>query len=304
MADLSGPVVRPSDGRGFDAALDARAAPGENETQFKAMLSLWSRVEVDDLPGFFFWHKPAFDIVHTHLIDIATIFYEYCKKGAAVGGAGKDASDGFTMSQREWVSMCKDGKVPVPIGEINDAHRRCDRPSKEQKEAALATKGGKAQADKQLVFCEFVEALIRLSVKLLATTSGGRKALKAGNGGEGFKKLMNRHILPLKQKDAMAEVRSSRSAGGEIEGRLGSHTRPVPLTFPQPQPPTPTSNPLLCGCAYRRARRSPPRQSPRCCTPSSPPSRSTSSRLQSARARYSTPQRSQWGLISPERRRC
>jgi hypothetical protein len=173
------------------------------------MMSLWSRLDASDLPGFFFWHKPAFDLAHTHLIELATIFYEYCKKGTEVGGAGKDASGGFSMSQREWVLMCKDARIPVPIGEINDAHRRCDRPTKEEKEAALATKGGAAKADKKLVFHEFVEALLRLAVKLLATTGAGRKALKAGNGGEGFKKLISKYVLPLKANDAMAEVREA-----------------------------------------------------------------------------------------------
>ena len=101
LQDLTGPVVRPSDGRGFDPAVDARALPGEQEAQFNAMLALWGRLDASDLPGFFFWHKTAFDLAHKNLIDIGTIFYEYCKKGAAVGGAGKNASDGFTMSQRE-----------------------------------------------------------------------------------------------------------------------------------------------------------------------------------------------------------
>lgn len=57
LSDLTGPAVRLTDGRGFDAQQDARALPGESDTQFKALLSLWKRVEADDLPGFFFWHK-------------------------------------------------------------------------------------------------------------------------------------------------------------------------------------------------------------------------------------------------------
>ena len=230
LTDLSGPVVRASDGRGFDAQLDARPAPGESESQFKAMLGLWERVDASDLPGFFFWHKLAFDLTHSHLIELATIFYEYCKKGAAVGGAGKDASDGFTMSQREWVAMCKEAKVPVPIGEINDAHRRCDRPTKEEKEAALATKGGKAAADKQLSFPEFVEALLRLAVKLLATTSAGRNALKAGNGGDGFKRLINKYLLPLKEKDVMAEARAA-AESSEVNGVLKAFNAPLEKQF-------------------------------------------------------------------------
>ena len=60
------------------------------------------------------------------------------------------------MSQREWVGMCKDAKIPVPIGEINDAHRRCDRATKEEKEEAKK-KGGAARSDKQLNLGEFLE---------------------------------------------------------------------------------------------------------------------------------------------------
>ena len=74
-------------------------------------------------------------------MDLASVFFEYCKKGSAVGGAGKNAADGYTMTQREWVSMCKDAKVPVSIGEINDAHRRVDRPTKEEKEELMKKKG-------------------------------------------------------------------------------------------------------------------------------------------------------------------
>ena len=55
-----------------------------------------------------------------------------------------------------------------------------------------ANKGTAAKADKQLVFPEFVEAFLRLAIKLLATTAAGRKAIKAGNGGDGFKRLLNK----------------------------------------------------------------------------------------------------------------
>merc|ERR1712185_91196 len=156
-------------------------------------------------------------MIHKHLIDLASIFFEYCKKGAAVGGAGKNAADGFTMSQREWVGMCKEGKVPVPIGEINDAHRRCDRATKEEKEEALKKKGTAARSDKQLNLPEFLEALLRLAVKLLSTSSPGRKALKAGNGGEGFKRLLEKYLLPLKEKDSMADMRADMFENGEVD---------------------------------------------------------------------------------------
>ena len=202
-----GPVVKASDGRGFDAALDARALPGENEAQFKALVTMWKKIEAEDLPGYFFWQKPAFELVHRNLMDIVGIFFEYCKKGLAPGTAGKGGSDNYSLSQREWVSFCKDAKVPVSIGEINDAHRRCDRATKEDKEAAKAVGKGPARSDKALDMAEFLEALLRLAVKLLATSASGRKALKAGNGGDGVRKLFEKYLLPLAAKDAMAEMR-------------------------------------------------------------------------------------------------
>ena len=154
-------------------------------------------------------------MIHRNLIAIAGIFFEYCKKGNAVGGAGKNASDGFTMSQREWVGMCKDAKIPVPIGEINDAHRRCDRATKEEKEEAMKKKGSAARSDKQLNLGEFLEALLRLSVKLLATSASGRKALKAGNGGEGFA-AAGEVPAAAQEKDSMASSREHvRERGGQ-----------------------------------------------------------------------------------------
>lgn len=225
-----GPIVKPSDGRGFDPQLDAKILPGESEAQFKALLTMWKRVEAEDLPGFFFWHKPAFELIHKNLMNIASIFFEYCKKGAAVGGAGKNAADGFTMSQREWVAMCKEAKVPVPIGEINDAHRRCDRATKEEKEEAAKKKGGAARSDKQLCLPEFLEALLRLAVKLLSTSSSGRKALKAGNGGDGFRRLMDKYLLPLKEKDMMAEMREHMNSP-EVSAVLEAFAEPLDKQF-------------------------------------------------------------------------
>ena len=52
------------------------------------------------------------------LLTVSSLNGRYTKKGNAVGGAGKDAKDAYSMSQREWVGMCKDAKIPVPIGEI------------------------------------------------------------------------------------------------------------------------------------------------------------------------------------------
>ena len=33
-------------------------------------------MEPEDLPGYFFWQKSAFELCHKHLIDIASIFFE------------------------------------------------------------------------------------------------------------------------------------------------------------------------------------------------------------------------------------
>ena len=41
-----GPIVKPSDGRGFDAALDAKPLPGESDVQFKALITMWKKIEV------------------------------------------------------------------------------------------------------------------------------------------------------------------------------------------------------------------------------------------------------------------
>ena len=60
----------------------------------------------------------------------AGIFFEYAKRG---GSAAKSPTDGFTMSQREWVQFVKDCKIPIPITEINDVFRRVDRAEKEAK---------------------------------------------------------------------------------------------------------------------------------------------------------------------------
>ncbi len=188
-------------------------------------------MDARDLPGFFFWHKPAFDLTHANLLAVATIFFEYCKKGAAVGAAGKNASDSFTMSQREWIQMCKEAKIPVSVGELNDAHARCDRASKEDKAKAKESKKGvAAKADKELCFPEFIEALLRVAVKMMATSASGKKALKAGNGGEGFKQLMNKYVLPLKEKDAMAVVRAQMQSA-EVQAVLGAFNAPLEKQF-------------------------------------------------------------------------
>ena len=63
------------------------------------------------------------------------------------------------------------------------------------------------------------EAMLRLAVKLLATSASGRKALKAGNGGEGFRRLLEKYILPLAEKDSAAELREQ-MASDETEESL------------------------------------------------------------------------------------
>ena len=231
LTDLTGPVVKPSDGRGFDPTLDARALPGEADSQFQAMLTTWAGLDASDLPGFFFWHKPAFDLTHANLKALGSIFFEYCKKGAAPGATGKTASDSFTMSLREWIQMCKEAKIPVSTGELNDAHNRCDRASKEEKAKAKESKKGvAAKANKELCFAEFIEALLRVSIKMMATSASGKKAIKAGNGGEGYKQLMHKHILPLVEHNAMGVVRTQMEPA-EVNEVLRAFSGPLEKQF-------------------------------------------------------------------------
>ena len=114
----------------------------------------------------------------------ASLFFEYSKRG---GSAAKSATDGFTMSQREWVQFVKDCKIPIRITEINDVFRRVDRADKDEKK-----KDPKAKADKQMVLAEFLEALTRAAFKLMNTNKAGKQAYKDGKGGEGFASLMER----------------------------------------------------------------------------------------------------------------
>ena len=106
------------------------------------------------------------------------------------------------MSQREWVQFVKDAKVPIPITEINDVFRRVDRAEKAEK-----AKDPKAKADKQMNLAEFLEALVRTAAKLMNTSKGGKQALKDGQLGEGFDKLILTYVLPLGEKDSMSEWR-------------------------------------------------------------------------------------------------
>ena len=166
----------------LDRSPPVRAGPtlaGEEEWQFRSLLKLWRKAEIEDLGekgSWFFWNKQVFDLLHAHFVAIgelacarargslarrarsqrarpntrpehasraraAGIYFEYCKKG---GSAAKSATEGYTMSQREWVGFCKDTKAPTPITEINDVFRRVDRAEKADK-----AKDPKAKADKQ-----------------------------------------------------------------------------------------------------------------------------------------------------------
>ena len=63
-------MVKPArDGSGFDAARDARPLAGESRAQFDAFLAIWAKIELEDLPGFFYWQRSAFDMLHDHLRD-------------------------------------------------------------------------------------------------------------------------------------------------------------------------------------------------------------------------------------------
>ena len=171
-------MVKPArDGSGFDAARDARPLAGESRAQFDAFLAIWAKIELEDLPGFFYWQRSAFDMLHDHLRDLGGIFFEYCKRGAA---GAKSIAEAFTMSSREWAAFCKECKVPVPISELNDTFRRVDR----------AEKGAKAgtKSDKQLVLGEFIEAIVRLAVKMMLMSAAGRKAVKEGKSAEGLRR--------------------------------------------------------------------------------------------------------------------
>ena len=78
---------------------------------------------------------------------------------------------------------------------------------------------------------EFLEALLRLAVKLLSTSASGRKALKAGNGGEGFRRLLEKYLLPLKEKDSMAEFRENMFENSEVQRVLMELKEPLNRQF-------------------------------------------------------------------------
>ena len=156
---------------------------------------MWLAIEIEDFPSWFEWQQSAFELMQNNLTALASLFFEYAKRG---GSAAKSPTEGFTMSQREWVQFVKDCKVPIPITEINDVFRRVDRAEKEAK-----AKDPKAKADKQMVLAEWLEALVRTAAKLMSTSKAGKQALKDGKLGEGFEKLISTYLLPLGEKDVM-----------------------------------------------------------------------------------------------------
>ena len=162
---------------------------GHSEAVHKGLLKMWLAIEIEDHPGWFEWQQSAFELLQQHLLPLASLFFEYSKRG---GSAAKSPTDGFTMSQREWVQFVKDCKIPIPITEINDVFRRVDRADKDEKK-----KDAKAKADKQMVLAEWLEALTRAAAKLMNTSKAGKQALKDGKLGEGFHKLITTYVLPL-----------------------------------------------------------------------------------------------------------
>jgi hypothetical protein len=129
-----------TDGSGFVAERDAVKLEGESEAFFKGLVKMWVKIEIEDHPNWFDWQLRVWDKIHTNLPAIAGLYFEYAKRG---GSAAKSPTEGFTMSQREWVQFVKDMKLPIPITEINDVFRRVDRADKEERE-----KNPKAKNDK------------------------------------------------------------------------------------------------------------------------------------------------------------
>ena len=70
-----GMVVPARDGSGFDAARDSRKLEHESEERYKAFLALWERLQLDDLTGFFFWQRQAFDLLHQNFEDTGASCY-------------------------------------------------------------------------------------------------------------------------------------------------------------------------------------------------------------------------------------
>ena len=69
-------VATARDGSGFDVERDAQPLEGEQPALFEAFTALWRRIELADLPGFYFWQKQAFELLHTHFEELASIFFE------------------------------------------------------------------------------------------------------------------------------------------------------------------------------------------------------------------------------------
>ena len=109
----------------------------------------WNRVDVRDLPEILTWQKQAEEKLRDNFEALASIFMDYCKRGA--GPASTGIASSFTMSSREFVLLVKECKIPLSVSEANDTFRRVDRAehSKSDKKSASNTR-----PDKQLVLSE------------------------------------------------------------------------------------------------------------------------------------------------------
>ena len=102
----------------------------------------------------------------------AAIFFEYCKRGSS---GAKTIAEALTLSTREFAAFVRETEMGISVADVNEVFRRVDRGEKKKQDR------GREKSDQQLVFAEFVEALIRLSAKVMGGTATGRKALQAGN---------------------------------------------------------------------------------------------------------------------------
>ena len=97
--------------------------------------------------------------------------------------------------------------MPVSVADLNDTFRRCDR--------------GKDGA-KELVLAEFVEALVRLSIRMMGASAAGKKAIKDGKSADGLKRLLEKHVLNNAAKEAMKEMRKAMGEDEDVAAELQS----------------------------------------------------------------------------------
>jgi len=65
---------------------------------------------------------------------------------------------------------------------------------------------------------------------MMVTSASGKKAIKVGNGGEGYKQLMHKHILPLVEHNAMGVVRTQMEPA-EVNEVLRAFSGPLEKQF-------------------------------------------------------------------------